>query len=298
MALLVVVIAAFALVYETNRTHGVLAGSSAAASTPESGFYLDIGASASLGFQPTGIVHHNGERTDTGYANDLVSREALRGVDLTLEQVGCPGDTVQSVLSTTQNDACYQQPNTQLTKAVAYLQAHQSEMGLVTVDLGFNNIRVCLNVQPPNVACVAPAIAAVEVDLPKILARLQAAAGPHTIFVGLEYNDPYLGFYLDGPNGPAEATTTLTAMDQMDDALAKIYAAAHVAVADVPDLFSTNDTSMVTVDNVGTIPANVEAACQLTWFCAPPPFGPDDHPNNAGYSVIAQAIEDALPASW
>ncbi len=62
-------------------------------STPTSVFYLDIGASESLGFQPTGIKGHNGARTNTGYANDLIHREALAGVTLTLDQVGCPGDT-------------------------------------------------------------------------------------------------------------------------------------------------------------------------------------------------------------
>ena len=65
-------------------------------------FYLDIGGSESLGFQPTGISGHNGERTNTGYANDLLLREGLKGVALQLQQVGCPGDTVQSMLNTTQ----------------------------------------------------------------------------------------------------------------------------------------------------------------------------------------------------
>ena len=52
-----------------------------AASTnkPASGFYLDIGASTSLGFQPTGIPANNGKRTSTGYANDLVAYEAKHG---------------------------------------------------------------------------------------------------------------------------------------------------------------------------------------------------------------------------
>src|SRR5580658_1796571 len=111
---------------------------SATTSTPIklSAFYLDIGASESLGFQPTGIPDHNGERTDTGYANDLILREGLKGVALTLEQIGCPGDTIQSLLDTTTSDACYTAPNNQLTKAEAYLQAHRADQVLVTVDLG------------------------------------------------------------------------------------------------------------------------------------------------------------------
>jgi lysophospholipase L1-like esterase len=50
-----------------------------------------------------------------------------------------------------------------------------------------------------------------------------------------------------------------------------------------------------TVPNVGTIPLNVEEACELTWMCYSAPFGPDDHPNDAGYALIAQAIFAALP---
>jgi lysophospholipase L1-like esterase len=260
-------------------------------------FYLDMGASESLGFQPTGIPGHNGQRTNTGYANDLVLREALKGVVLNLEQIGCPGDTVQSLLDTSDSDHCYQAPQTQLTKAVAYLHA-QNGPGLVTIDLGFNNIRTCLEDDPLNEACFSAGIAAIQLDLPKILSQLKAAAGPDVHFVGVEYADPYLGFYLNGAGGPAQATATLDAMDQVDALLGQIYSAAGVAVADVPSLFQMDNNSTTSLDNVGSIPVNVQQACTLSWFCYPTPFGPDDHPNEAGYSVIAKAIESVLPASW
>ncbi len=260
-------------------------------------FYLDVGASESLGFQPTGIPGHNGQRTNTGYANDLLLREALKGVVLNLEQIGCPGDTVQSLLDTSNSDHCYQAPETQLTKAVSYLHG-QTGPGLVTIDLGFNDVRTCLEDNPLNEACFSAGIAAIQLDLPKIVSQLQAAAGPHVHFVGVENPDPYLGFYLRGAGGPAQATATLEAMDQFDALLGQIYRAAGVEVADVPSLFQMDNNSTSSLDNVGSIPVNVQQACTLTWFCYPTPFGPDDHPNEAGYSVIAQAIESVLPASW
>ncbi len=263
-----------------------------------SAYYLDVGASESLGFQPTGIPGHNGERTDTGYANDLIQREALKGVALSLEQVGCPGDTVQSVLDTTKSDACYQAPTTQLTKADAYLQAHKSSQVLVTIDLGFNDVRPCMEANPVNETCLDAAIAAIQVDLPRAVSDLKAAAGAGTHFVGIEYADPYLGYYFDGPGGPAEATATLEGMDRVDAVLQQVYTSAGVPVADVPSVFQTNDNTPETIANVGSVPTNVEAACQLTWFCYATPFGPDDHPNNAGYSFIAGAIEAMLPKSW
>jgi hypothetical protein len=307
---IVVVMALVVGVYWIGRTYnsqsasaasgGTSASSSSTSSTTPSfsGFYLDVGASASLGFQPTGIVHHNGRRTDTGYANDLLELENLKGVSLTLHQVGCPGETVQSILSTTKADHCYSLPETQMTQAVKFLQENQGEAGLVTVDLGFNNIRPCLSIAVANESCVAAAVAAVQVDMPKILVDLKAAAGPNVRFVGLEYNDPYLSHYLDGATGPADATATLLAMNQMNAVLGQVYANAGVAVANVPALFQTENNTSVTMANVGTIPENVEEACALTWDCYSAPFGPDDHPNDAGYALIAQAIAAVLPASW
>jgi hypothetical protein len=292
------VIAGAFFVGRTSAPNASAASPKAAPPVTVTAFYLDMGASESLGFQPTGIPAHNGARTNTGYANDLIYRESFKGVSLALEQIGCPGDTVQSLLETTKSDACYTAPVNQLSKATAYLRANATEAGLVTIDLGFNNVRLCLWAEPVNEACLAQGIAAVEVDLPKILAALKAAGGPNVHFVGLEYADPFLGYFLDGTAGPADATETLDGIDQLDTVLGHVYTNAGVAVANVPSVFQINNATRVTVDNVGTIPVNVQQACELTWFCTPTPFGPDDHPNNAGYSMIAAAIEAVLPKSW
>jgi hypothetical protein len=34
--------------------------------------------------------------------------------------------------------------------------------------------------------------------------------------------------------------------------------------------------------------------CTYTWMCTAPPLGPDIHPTNLGYSVIADTFEDAI----
>jgi len=295
---LAVAAGAFALLRTSATPNAGAASAAAAVPVKLTAFYLDIGGSESLGFQPTGISGHNGERTNTGYANDLLLREALKGVALELQQVGCPGDTVQSMLNTAQADACYQPPKTQLTTAVQFLQAHPTGQGLVTVDIGSNNIRPCLEADPVNQACVATALAAVRVDLPKILIQLKAAASPTTHFVGLEYSDPFLGYYIKGADGPARSAATLVAVDQFDALLGNIYTQKGITTAAVPTFFDMNVATPTTVENVGTLPLNVEEACQLSWFCYGTPFGPDDHPSNAGYSMIAAAIEAVLPKSW
>jgi lysophospholipase L1-like esterase len=273
-------------------------GTTTTAGPSFSAFYLDVGASASLGFQPTGIVHHNGRRTNTGYANDLLEVENIAGVSLTLDQIGCPAETVQSILNPTVADHCYKLPETQMTQAVKYLQENQGTPGLVTIDLGFNNIRVCLSPVEVNEPCVAAAVAAVQVDMPKVIKDLKAAAGSNVRFVGLEYNDPFLSHFLDGSSGPDDATATLVAMDRLNAALGQAFKSNGVAIANVPAIFETDNTTRVTVPNVGIVPENVEEACMLTWMCYTAPFGPDDHPNDAGYALIAQAIAAELPKSW
>ncbi|HVA53131.1 MAG TPA: GDSL-type esterase/lipase family protein [Acidimicrobiales bacterium] len=297
VAAMVVVVALVVGVFLVQRSV-TAPRASAAAGSSFSAFYLDVGASTSLGFQPTGIVHHNGRRTNTGYANDLLEVEKIKGVSLTLVQLGCPGETVQTILGPTPINKCYKAPETQMTQAVAFLKAHQGVAGLVTIDLGFNNIRNCVAVMPVNEACANTAIAAVQVDMPKVVRELKAAAGPRVRFVGLEFEDPFLADYLRGSTGPSNATASLAAVSRLNAVLAQAFGRNGVAVANVPAIFQSTNTTPVTLTNVGVIPENVYQACQLTWQCYGLPFGPDDHPNDAGYALIAQAIAAVLPKSW
>ncbi|MGH3733369.1 MAG: hypothetical protein ACRDVC_08365 [Acidimicrobiales bacterium] len=295
---LVIVVLAVAVLL---LSHGDPPTAGASSTTPAkfTSYYLDIGASESLGVQPTGIPGHNAEQTDVGYANDLVLRESLKGVALTLVEIGCGGDDVQTLLdTTTRSDVCNQPPTTQLTRATAFLATHKSDPVLVTVDLGFNDVRDCLEADPVSETCVGQGITAIQHDLPIIMNDLKAASGGQTRFVGVEYSDSFLGYYFDGTGGPARASATLLGTDQLDNVLGAIYSKAGAYVANVPSLFAMNDATLTKLGNVGSIPLNVKEACALTWFCEAAPFGPDDHPNSAGYSLIAQAIEDVLPKTW
>ena len=268
-------------------------GSSA---TVASGFYLDLGASASLGFQPTGIPKHNGHRTDTGYANDVLTYLSTKGVDLQLRQAGCPGETVESMLLS--GDHCYALPQRQLLAAEQFLQAHKTDVGLVTIDLGFNDVRACLNTAVVNEACVATGLANVSRDLTPVLTALKAAAGPNVHFIGLTYGDPFLSNYLHGGVHVAVATRTLQVMSALNAELTHSYRAANIPVANVAGAFQLDNRNPAQLKGVGVVPLNVARTCQLTWNCTGYPFGPDDHPNNDGYRVIAAAIEAVLPPAW
>jgi hypothetical protein len=64
-----------------------------------------------------------------------------------------------------------------------------------------------------------------------------------------------------------------------------------VRVANVFGAFSTSDFGHdVTVAGVGTVPRNVALICRWTWECVSPPRGPNQHPNQTGYGVIARAF--------
>lgn len=293
-ALLVVVVVTSALALQTGW--GGSSGGDASASTSSTGFYLAIGGSSSLGFQPTGIPAHNGKRTDTGYANDVEVMEAKKGTSLMLRQVGCPGERASTMILA--HDACYKGIGGEMTASLNYLKSKFDDKVLVTIDLGFNDVRACLLGGLVDEACANQGLAAVRKDMPAVVRRLRAAAGPKVKIVGLLYEDPFLADYLYPGTGLNAAKLSLQVMEKLNASLMTIYRSDGVAMANVPSGFKTNDTNEVSLDNVGTVPQNVASACTLTWMCTKPPWGPDDHPNNAGYRVIAVAIEGALPTSW
>jgi lysophospholipase L1-like esterase len=259
-------------------------------------FYLDVGASTSLGFQPTGIPAHNGSRTNTGYANDVVAMAAANHMSLALRQVGCPGEQAQTMLL--MGDACYKPPGRQLSTALQFLRAHVHEVGLVTIDLGFNNIRLCLWPATVNVNCAQHGIAQVTDSMPAVVRDLQRAAGPSVHFVGVLYADPFLTHDFDGPSGVVQANISLSIVNQLNQVLIAAYRAAHIPVANVAGAFQSNNLTPTTIAKRGTVPTNLARICALTWMCHGHPWGPDDHPTNAGYQVIAKAIMAELPRSW
>ncbi len=248
---------------------------------------------------PTASPSDDSEFTTTGYANDVAKLEQGQlHQALALNQLGCFGTRIKYLTVDPVSNYCYKLPTTQLTTAVAFLKAHASDAGIVSIDLGFNDIRYCLWENPINTKCVPEALASVVKGFPTVLKDLKAAAGPRVALVGLTYYDPFLAFYLDGKTGPARAKQSLAYITQLNGILAKDYTAAGIPYANEPAALHSHDTSLVKLDNVGTIPANVQAVCTDTWMCVGSPFGPDDHPNNVGYMLIARAIVAVLPSPW
>src|SRR6202000_3259218 len=128
---------------------------------PSGEYYLALGGSASLGLQPT-VVRPQGQPTETGYANDLLTTERARWADLHLVQLGCPGETTSAFLST--GDRCRPPGLTELTQAESFLRTHPTTV-LMTIDLGFNDVLRCLGQHTIDDPCVDQNLALIRQQL-------------------------------------------------------------------------------------------------------------------------------------
>jgi lysophospholipase L1-like esterase len=285
------VVVVLSVVVGLSMVAGPAATSGATTATPESPpYYLALGGSGSVGFQPT-FAHPHGQRTDAGYANDLAVRESSRWPGLALVKLGCPGTTTQTMIGG--GGHCIYASGSQLQAALSFLDTHPSTV-LITVDLGFNDVVRCMHAMEVNDACVDLALADVQSQLPQILAAVRRAAPAHAYVLGVGHYDPYLGDDVRGPDGVTFARDSLSVIDRLNDVLRAAYAQADVPMANVGAAFELGDRTLVDVAGHGRVPAEVARTCSLTWMCAAAPLGPNSHPNDDGYSVVSDALATAL----
>ena len=255
-------------------------------------FYLVVGASDSLGVQlsPSG---HGTRRTTQGYANDVVAAEAARGVSLTMTQIGCPGESTFTMING--GDACYSGTNTQLATAIAFLSSHRNDTGLVTIDLGFNNLIPCFANGSPDPACIANLLPRLRLDMVTILTALKAAAGPHVTFVGLDHFNPYLASATAGASGRALASQSVAKFTTLNRTLSDVYSSFGVTVAHVAAAFHLADSDLVR-SHGARVPSDALHVCTLTYMCGK--HAPNFHPDARGYQIIANAILATLSPTW
>jgi lysophospholipase L1-like esterase len=244
-------------------------------------YYLALGDSLAIGIQPAA----NGSYVPTnhGYVDDLYAFYHSRFPALQLAKLGCSGETTSSMISGQQSPCSYP-AGSQLSEAVAFLQSHR--VALITLDIGADNLLPCFFAVPINPNCAVDAASIAANDLATILGTLRAAA-PDTLIVGMNYYDPFLAAWVFGPSGQALATLSLPLVRGFNHALETVYQALQVPVANVAATFRINNPQGVT-------PLNVALALAWTWMGAPPPRGPDVHPNALGYAAIAAAFAKAI----
>jgi lysophospholipase L1-like esterase len=264
---------------------GVLAAPAWAASGGAQ-YYVSLGTSLAVGVQPD--ARGRNQPTDEGYADQLYRLLRLTRPRLQLVKLGCPGETSTTLIA---GGLCpYAGPAaSQLEAATAFLEAHRGAVTLLTLDIGANDVLPCADVRTGriNQPCVEGALTRLARHLPYILATLREAAGPSVPIVALNYYNPFVTVWLQGPAGQAAARASAAAADRFNALLEGVYAAYRVPVGDVARAFHADDFRLVPALDV---PVNVVLVCQLTWMCAPPPQGPNIHANTSGYFVIALAL--------
>jgi len=262
-------------------------------------YYVSLGTSLSVGVQPdsNGIPLP----TNDGYADQLFDRikpafeaagPGLR--ELRLIKLGCPGETLDDMIT---GGNCLYLAGSQLEAAVDFLNDHTARVHLVTIDMGANDFRDanCV-VDPIDPTCISDVSMQIATDLATVLADLNAAAGPNTTIIGMNYYNPFLSSWLDEIAGQTLAMESALVVSSVMDTLDTTYGTAGIAVADVAGAFQSDDFTTLVPTALpppnDMLPLSVANICDFTYMCD---AEPDIHANDAGYSLIADTIEAALP---
>lgn len=245
-------------------------------------WYLSLGTSLAAGVQAD---PETGENVVTEVSYPGLLAEILRQDVPQLQHVnlGCPGENSETFIH---GGICEYRENSQLDAAVAFLRRHRKSTGLITIDLGANDILGCVNDGVIDPECFEETVVQLSTNLGFALEPLRDAAGPNIPIVGMNYYNPLLVFWFEDPD---LAVTTAILQAEINGALEGVYAVFGAPVADVSDAFVSGD--FFSDANNNTVPDNVDLVCAWTWMCA----FQNIHPNVAGYEVIASAFVDVLP---
>lgn len=234
--------------------------------------YVALGDSLPFGYQPNNDFTH-------GYASDLFQTlQAKQGYGM-FANFSCSDDTTATFIngdpiqSNSQRGCLVPevQTSSQLAVAKAYLQAHASEVGLVTLQIGVDDF---LNSGAINLnnCQVDPAIFNAQLTnvdnnltqtiLPQLEQALRTAPEDQAKLVLVDYFNPLQQLC---PN-------TITYINTFNQHLEQ-DARGYASFVDIAGLFTTQNL------------------CQLTWICndMPPTLG-DIHPRNEGYALIADKV--------
>jgi lysophospholipase L1-like esterase len=255
---------------------------------PGRSYYLALGDSLSQGVQPR--PDGASRPTASGYPDQLDAALRHDHPGLQLVKLGCSGETSFTMVK---GGICRYPAGSQLAAAEQFLRAHRGHVSLVTIDIGANDPNSCYLGAPLRrlPSCMTSRLRLTVSDLRTILSGLRAAAGPDVAFIGMNYYAPELAGWLRGRTGQEVAVLIERLVSGYNELLGQEYAAYGIRVADVFTAFHSSDfTDRVRLAQVGRVPRNVATVCQLTWACARPPRGPNEHPNDVGYAIIAAAF--------
>jgi lysophospholipase L1-like esterase len=280
-------------------------------------YYVSLGDSYSVGYQNPTLGNTSGF---TGYV--------AKHQKMQLENFGCGGATTTSLFTqigcpaaaSAATDGVPYPTTSQVTAAIAFIDAHPDQVGLVTVSISGNDVTACAAGSNP-IPCVIAAKALIATNVTNLVTELDAAltsSGDATApIVGITYPDVILGDYLypTGSSNPVLAAQSIVAFDDLinptlQTAYTSVTRGAFVDVTSAPegkatagDDTGTFDTTtgaytgpLVGLKGVGKVPAAVAEVCTITWYCNSTTFG-DIHANTKGYTFIGKLIDAELASA-
>jgi lysophospholipase L1-like esterase len=243
--------------------------------------YLALGDSLAFGYQPCLLTNPPTCSTTDGYVNDLFTTLQNEGTkDVT--NLGCPSES--SITFITGGICSYPHPfPSQLQAALAYLKANAGKVSPVTLDIGVNDVKPDLTITPTG-CTVGPNFKSDlatlnnnlnDIILPQLQAALTVTGRVTGSIVMMNYYNPFPNC-LTNPDFATDFT-------QFDTDLATDVNG-FGSIVDVFGAFGG-----ITTPNL----------CTDTWMCGnpPSPTGPDIHPRDPGYMLIADTFAAALPAN-
>ena len=229
--------------------------------------YLALGDSLAFGVQPNGDFTH-------GYVNDLFQVLQNEGTQK-VTNYGCPGETSTTFIT----GGCPFAPAgfVQLAAAVAFLQAHAGKVSPVTLDIGADDLLpdfnplICTVTEPKFDIDLALLDSNLKnIILPALQTALTVKGRVTGSIVLINYYEPYQ------KNCPHSVPFTQTVNQHL--------AADVSGFGIIVDVFTAFGGSGVPNPNI----------CIYTWMCTAPPLGPNIHPTDQGYSVIANTFAAAI----
>jgi lysophospholipase L1-like esterase len=271
------------------------APAAAAAKAPKKIYYVSLGDSLAVGYQP----HSTGSASTTkhGYPNVLAKAERKRFKGLKLVAFGCAGETSGSIMSNSAACSYQRQPN-QLAAADSFIRAHRRQIAFITIDIGANDVDGCAKNGSVDINCVTNGVATIGKNLPVIGKRLRQAAGKRATILGMTLYDPFLQYWLKGDDTSRSLASASVALAQsVNKTITTGFAKHKIPVAPVDTAFGTYtpfDQTTALAGQPGPVPVAVANICKYTFMCNPPPVGPNIHATNAGYQLIADTFAKAL----
>ncbi len=272
----------------------------AAAKAPEESIYLSLGTSLAAGSQADAVGNTTFSSEDS-YTDQLYQRAKGRiGANLEHAKLGCPGETTDQFVGGSnafgQPSACSGNYATGSQMGDALAAISGSDVVLISIDIGANDILQAQAVCAGDPACIAAQVPVIAGKIAQIVGTLRAAGytGP---IVAMNYYNPQAaaaaGFFAGIPGQHAPDPALAHASDALAQGFNGALAAAYGAVgADVADVYSAFNAGDFGDDSpVNGVPDNVDVLCHLSYMCPDDPdVKPNIHLNKHGYRVVAKTM--------